>query len=210
MTLTSVKAISVLLLFMFPVFLIAQVRVGLGGGGYFGINDQGINAGLQIQKDCSSFGSIRLQIGLTDKPSNLPSKNLNPDFNYVGGHISYLVFPVEYQYFIPFKTLRAGAFGGPYFAYGLNAAILKQLDDFNYEKINLDPSTHGIRRFDMGVHFGVGLELELPRFKRMFVRVNYALGFVDVDRGDISTYQEGVGILMGLMIPVKGGRGADK
>jgi len=62
----------------------------------------------------------------------------------------------------------------------------------------------------MGIHFGVGLELELPRFKRMFVRVNYALGFVDVDRGDISTYQEGVGILMGLMIPVKGGRGADE
>jgi len=37
----------------------------------------------------------------------------------------------------------------------------------------------------------------------MFLRVNYALGLVDLDRGSTSTYQEGVGVLMGLMIPLK-------
>jgi len=202
----------VLVFFVLPTLLSAQVRIGLGGGGYFGLKDQGILAGLQVQKDYSDFSSLRLQIRLTDKPSNLPQQNLNPDFDYVAGHISYLVLPIEYQYFIPFKKLRAGAFGGPYFAYGLQAAVLKQLDDFNFEKMNLDFEEQGIRRFDIGVHLGVGLELELPRFKRMFVRVHYALGLVDIDLGDASTYQEGFGILMGLMVPIKGGEeaGTDK
>ncbi len=212
MTPNNVKKILAALLFLLPILLPAQVRIGLGGGGYFGLKDQGINAGLQVQKDYSEFSSLRLQIALTDKPSNLPQQNLNPDFDYVSGHISYLILPLEYQYFIPFKKLRAGVFGGPYFAYGLKAAVLKKLDDFNFEKMNLDFGEQGIRRFDIGVHFGVGLELELPRYKRMFVRLNYALGLVDIDLGDAATYQEGVGILMGLMMPIHGGKraGAEK
>lgn len=191
---------------MLPILLSAQVRVGLGGGGYFGFKAQGINASLQLQRELSDFGSLTVQLGLIDKPTNLPQKNLNPDFDYVAGHISYLVLPIEYQYFLPFKNLRAGAFGGPYFAYGLKSTILKKLDDFNYEKINLDFKEQGIRHLDIGVHLGVGLELELPRLKRMFVRLNYALGLVDTDLGDVSTYQEGVGILMGLLLPVNRGK----
>ena len=198
-----------LLLFLLPVVLSAQVRIGIGGGGYFGLKNQGINAGLQLQKDYSDFSALRIQIGLTDKPSNLPQQNLNPDHEYLAGHISYLVLPVEYQYFIPFKHLRAGVFGGPYFAYGLKAGILRKLDDFNFEKIDLDFAVNGIRRFNMGVHLGVGLELELPRFKRMFVRINYDLGLVDLDLGDTSNFQEGIGILMGLMVPIKGGKKAE-
>ena len=190
--------------YLLPTILPAQIRLGIGGGGYFGLKDQGIHAGLQVQKDYSDFGSIRLQIALTDKPSNLPNKNLNPDFDYVAGRISYLILPIEYQYFIPFKNLRAGAFGGPYFAYGLNAGILKKQNNFNFEKIDLDFEEQGIRRLDLGVHLGVGLELELPRLKRMFLRVHYALGLVDIDLGDASTYQEGVGVLMGLLVPIKG------
>lgn len=202
MTPNKVKLSFALSLFLLPILLSAQVRVGLGGGGYFGLKDQGINAGIQVQKELSDFSSLTLQLALTDKPSNLPQKDLNPDFDYVAGHISYLVLPIEYQYFIPFKKLRAGAFGGPYFAYGLKAGILKKLDDFNYEKMNLDFGTQGIRRFDIGVHLGVGVELELPRLKRMFVRLNYALGLVDTDLGEDSAYQEGFGILMGFMVPV--------
>ena len=36
----------------------------------------------------------------------------------------------------------------------------------------------------------------------MFVRINYALGLVDIDLGSDSAYQEGVGVLMGFMLPV--------
>jgi len=190
--------------------LSAQVRVGIGGGGYFGLKDQGINASIQVQKEFSDFSSLTIQAGLIDKPSNLPNKNLNPDFDFVSGHISYLILPIEYQYFLPFKKLRTGVFGGPYFAYGLKAGVLKKLDNFNFEKMTLDFKDQGIRRFDIGVHLGVGLELELPRLKRMFVRVNYALGLVDTDLGDASAYQEGVGILMGLMVPVNGGKYAEE
>ncbi len=202
MTPNKVKLSFALFLFLMPILLSAQVRIGVGGGGYFGLKDQGINAGIQVQKELSDFGSLMFQVALTDKPSNLPRKNLNPDFDYVAGHISYLVLPIEYQYFLPFKNLRAGAFGGPYFAYGLKAGILKKLDDFSYEKMNLDFSRQDIRRFDIGVHFGVGIELELPRLKRMFVRLNYAVGLVDTDLGDDSAYQEGVGMMMGFMVPV--------
>jgi len=206
MTPNTVKFGFALIFFFLPVLLSAQVRVGIGGGGYFGLKDQGINAGIQVQKEFSDFSSVTLQFGLADKPSNLPNKNLNPDFEYVSGNISYLVLPIEYQYFLPFKKLRAGAFGGPYFAYGLKAGVLKKLDNFNFEKKNLDFKEQGIRRFDIGVHLGVGLELELPRLKRMFIRVNYALGLVDTDLGEASAYQEGVGILMGLMVPVNRGK----
>jgi hypothetical protein len=202
MTSNKVKLSFALFLFLLPIILSAQVRVGLGGGGYFGLKDQGINAGLQVQKELSDFSSLTLQVALIDKPSNLPRKNLNPDFDYISGHVSYLVLPIEYQYFLPFKKLRAGAFGGPYFAYGLKAGILKKLDDFSYEKMNLDFADQGIRRFDVGVHLGIGVELELPRLKRMFVRLNYALGLVDIDLGEDSAYQEGVGILMGFMVPI--------
>ncbi len=210
MTPNTVKRWFTLIFFSLPILLLAQVRVGLGGGGYFGLKDQGINAGVQVQKEFSDFSALTVQFGLADKPSNLPTENLNPDFNYVAGHISYLLLPIEYQYFLPFKKLRAGAFGGPYFAYGLKAGVLKKLDNFNFEKMNLDFKEHGIRRFDIGVHLGVGVELELPRLKRMFVRVNYALGLVDTDLGDASAYQEGVGILMGLMLPVNAGKYEEK
>lgn len=206
MTLNNVKLGFAFLFFLLPIFLSAQIRVGFGAGGYFGLNDQGINASLQVQKQFSEFSALTLQLGLNDRPSNLPRRNLNPDFEYVAGHVSYLILPVEYQYFIPFKKLRAGVFGGPYLAYGLKSAILRKLDDFNYEKINLDFKEHGIRRFDIGVHLGVGLELELPRLKRMFVRINYVLGLVDTDLGVDSAYQEGVGILMGLMLPINRGK----
>ncbi len=206
MTPNKVKLSFAFFLFLMPILLSAQVRVGLGGGGYFGLKDQGINAGLQVQKELSDFSALTLQLAFTDKPTNLPRKNLNPDFDYVAGHISYLVLPIEYQYFLPFKNLRAGAFGGPYFAYGLKAGVLKKLDDFNFEFLNLDFRRQGIRRLDIGVHLGVGLELELPRLKRMFIRLNYALGLVDTDLGEDSAYQEGVGILMGFMVPVNAGK----
>ena len=202
MTPNKLKLSFAFFLLLLPILLSAQVRIGIGGGGYFGLKDQGINAGLQVQKEISDFSSLNVQVGFIDRPSNLPRKNLNPDFDYAAGQVSYLILPIEYQYFLPFKNLRAGAFGGPYFGYGLKASILKKLDDFNYEKTNLDFSAQGIRRVDIGVHLGVGLELELPRLKRMFVRINYALGLVDIDLGSDSAYQEGVGVLMGFMLPV--------
>jgi len=181
----------------------AQVRIGIGGGGYFGLKDQGINASIQLQKDLSELSSLTIQLGFVGKPTNLPQDNLNPDFDHFAGRVSYVVLPLEYQYYLPFKKFRLGVFGGPYFGYGLKASILKRVDDFNFEKIDLDFEEQGIRRFDVGVQIGTGLELELPRSKRMFLRVNYALGLVDLDRGSTSTYQEGVGVLMGLMIPLK-------
>ena len=203
MTLSKVKVSIAIFLFAMPMLVSAQVRIGLGGGGYFGLKDQGINASIQVQKDLSDLSSLTVQLGFIGKPSNLPQDNLNPDFDYFAGRISYVVVPLEYQYYLPFKKFRIGAFGGPYVGYGLKASILKRLDDFNFEKIDLDFEEQGIRRFDFGVQFGTGLELELPRSKRMFLRVNYALGLVDLDRGTNDSFQEGVGVLMGLMIPLK-------
>ena len=179
----KVKVSFAVLFFLMPMLVGAQVRIGLGGGGYFGLKDQGINASIQLQKEVSNFSSLTLQFGFIGKPTNLPQDKLNPDFDYFAGRISYVVLPVEYQYYLPFKKFRIGVFGGPYLGYGLKASILKKLDDFNFEKIDLDFEEQGIRRFDVGIHLGTGVELELPRSKRMFLRVNYAVGLVDLDRG---------------------------
>jgi hypothetical protein len=206
----KVKISFAVFFFIIPMLVGAQVRIGLGGGGYFGLKDQGINASIQLQKELSNFSALTLQFGFIGKSTNLSQDNLNPDFDYFAGRVSYVVLPVEYQYYLPFKKFRIGVFGGPYLGYGLKASILKKLDDFNFEKIDLDFEEQGIRRFDIGIHLGTGVELELPRSKRMFLRVNYALGLVDLDRGENSTYQEGVGVLMGLMIPIKTGKDSEK
>ena len=139
MTLSKVKVSIAIFLFAMPMLVSAQVRIGLGGGGYFGLKDQGINASIQVQKDLSDLSSLTVQLGFIGKPSNLPQDNLNPDFDYFAGRISYVVVPLEFQYYLPFKKFRIGAFGGPYVGYGLKASILKRLDDFNFEKIE-DPN----------------------------------------------------------------------
>jgi len=175
-----------------------QVRVGLAGGGFFGNNDQGVIGGLVVQKDLGGFGGIHIGIQYIEKPTNLSILNDNPEQDLIRPRIQYLSLPIHYQYYFSVQQFRLGLYGGPYIAYGLGGTLYDQQKE---ENLPIQFEKMGIHRIDYGLHLGAGIELDLLHSKRMFIKGFYGLGLRDLDKKESDAFSEGVGFLMGFMVP---------
>ncbi|MCD7972417.1 MAG: PorT family protein [Candidatus Azobacteroides sp.] len=145
----------------------------------------GLKAGLNLS-DMSDYDNTKMKIGYKVGPTVnlslgdigfqgailLSSKGVKGDG--VDGKIdaNYLEIPVSFVYKRPvaFDTnLYINA--GPYFAYGLfgktDLGLAGEIDTFSDEMLN---------RFDMGLTFGVGIEVLMFNFG-----VNYDLGLTKID-----------------------------
>lgn len=170
------------------------------GGGFFSNKDQGVIGGLMIQKDLSEFTGFTIAFKYIDKPTSLTILNDDPEQELVRPRIQYFSIPVQYQYYLSLKQVRLGIHGGPYLAYGFRGTLLDQQRKI---LVDLDFDQKGVHRLDYGLQLGMGIELDLLQHKRMFVRGYYELGLRDLDQKDAFAFSEGLGFIMGFMLPIR-------
>jgi len=193
------KHLFLCILFLLPICLVAQTRVGIAGGGSFSNKDQGVIGGLMVQKDLGDFSSINLSINYIEKPTSLTILNDNPEQELIRPRIQYFSIPIQYQYHFSVQQVRLGLYGGPYLAYGFKGTLYDKQKEL---RVDIDFEEMGLHRLDYGLQLGAGIELDLLDNKRMFVKGCYELGLRDLDQKAAYTFSEGWVFLMGFLVPV--------
>jgi len=196
----------------------AQISIGIKGQ----IND--MSAPLVIKRDLLSkalgktlnpgFGIlIEHQINAySSLQSEIIYQEQSKSFILTGGDkvintslLKYVRVPIAIKYKFPFDNWNLIGMLGPNFGYALDLKSGETNQDFNltsYEK--LDFAEHNIKRFDLGVLCGVGIEKTLANNMKTTLTVRYNLGLIDIMGDSQNTfYNRGYALDMGFMIPLQ-------
>ncbi len=119
--------------------------------------------------------------------------------------LKYIRVPILIKYKFPFSNWNLIGMIGPNFGYALDLKSGETNKDFNltsYEKLNF--SEHNIKRFDMGISCGIGVEKTLANNMKTTLSVRYNLGLIDIMEDSQNTfYNRGYALDMGFMIPLQ-------
>ncbi len=189
-----------LLLFCMPVLLSAQHYVGLGGGGGTP-NKIGLRLSLPVNIHLTRKISLQPELVYVEHGTSQILRKLN-NRDYRSSQAAYLALPVLLKAGVTFEKLNIHLIVGPRFAYGIRLSA-NYLTDTGYfrEKLSFDEAE--FRPFDFGALFGVGLEKEINKNRKIFLEGRYYFGLIDLDReADRVIYPEGFYMNIGLLIPI--------
>ncbi len=143
---------------------------------------------LGITADYAFNEALFLQSGLSFTTKGMKIEEKYEDEKYKSStDLSYLQLPVYIGYKINATENTKIVFNaGPYFAYGLSAKLKAdgEDEDYNlYKKYDGDNKA-AMKRFDLGIGLGAGVE-----FGKAVVGLNYELGLANLDNADDGGYK---------------------
>ncbi len=98
--------------------------------------------------------------------------------------INYLEFPLNLAYKYDLGTVKLFAQAGPYLGVGLSA---KMKGGGQEETIDFGSETDQMKRLDLGINFGAGLEI-----KKVQLGINYGLGLTNLSNDPDELMKNGV------------------
>lgn len=188
------KKITILLLFIFPTFLFAQVEIGFRAG--LNMSDaadlrttdgnlleaarlNGVNAGLFVNIQLGNIMAVQPEVSFSQKGFRA-SWDGNSDSSSTL-NTSYLDMPLMLEAgFALGDRFRVFANAGPNVSYLLEAEQ-QFYDALNNETTTVpyDFSTEALERLDIGVNFGGGFSLRMNRWKYT-LGVRYNMGLKEI------------------------------
>ena len=191
-------------------YVAAQVSFGLKGG--INLAQQNIqDIGLDIDSDeitgYNLGGFLEIPIGngnIYFQPEILliqKGGSLSLNVSDIRTTINYIDVPI----LLKLKILNSNLFnvnvlGGPSFGYATNGEEVE-----NGTVINLNFGEDNIKRFDVGIHAGAGLALELGSVA-LIGDVRYLFGLSDLDGSDRAIKNRGILLSAGLQFRILGRR----
>ena len=177
---------KVIFVFLLNSLLINANAQGIGVKGGFSLADDLYK--LYITKMPTDY-IAGLTAGISAEIPLAESIYLNPNLLFIkkGTHVEitgaerririrYLEFPIDVMYKYDFVTWKLFAEAGPYLGIGLSARIKEQ---DNKEKIKFGSEADRFKRFDYGIGFGAGIEIN-----KIQVGLNFGLGFPDISNNE--------------------------
>ena len=191
-------------------YVAAQVSFGLKGG--INLAQQNIqDIGLDIDSDeitgYNLGGFLEIPIGngnIYFQPEILliqKGGSLSLNVSDIRTTINYIDVPI----LLKLKILNSNLFnvnvlGGPSFGYATNGEEVE-----NGTVINLNFGEDNIKRFDVGIHAGAGLALELGSVA-VIGDIRYLFGLSDLDGSDRAIKNRGILLSAGLQFRILGRR----
>lgn len=194
----------VLLFFCLNLSLNAQSYIGLSGGG--GLTPEVFfRAAIPVEVPVHQNVSLRSELVYIQRANRDILLKLIGDRDYWQATISYVEIPVLAQMHLDIKTFSIYALIGPKFGFGVRIAANYSEGNVLYEE-RLSFNEKGIRRFDVGVNLGAGLEKRIVKDRKIFMEYRYYLGLSDINTDSSNTiYNQGQVFNLGFLLPIFGG-----
>lgn len=164
----------------------------------------GLILSIPIEYQYSEMFSLVSGITYLQKGTSIEVREPSPNNTFQNTFvIDYLQVPVHGKVALQLSRFQLYLSAGFAIAY---ATDLKRITSFGIEaaqKTKLDFRASGIRRFDMGLEGGGGVQAEITQGKRLFIEMLYNAGIVDIDRHpEQEVYNQGYTLTLGIMMPL--------
>ena len=119
--------------------------------------------------------------------------------------VEYIRIPLLLKYSIPFKKWSLIGLIGPNPGYALRLKSGETDRNLNFTEYTiLSFSENQVRRLDLGILCGIGVEKNIANKLRTTLSLRYNLGLVDIMKGNQNTFRNnGYSLDMGFMIPLR-------
>lgn len=119
-------------------------------------------------------------------------------------NVEYIRVPVLFRRTYSFENFSIAGLIGPVTGYGVRLrAGVTNLNFLYADYQELDFEEQGVRQFDMGILFGLGVEKMIANKLKTKLAFRYNFGFIDIMIDDVSTfYNRGLALDMGVVIPI--------
>lgn len=191
-----------MLFFCFARLVFAQTQVGVSGGG--GLDDFiSLRAALPLEFTFSKTFGIRTGVAYTQHHNPEILFLLPPGRDYRRASLSYLGVPVLAKFrFAITDGIHIYGLGGPQVNYALRFTASYIEDEiFGIEVLNFKQLK--LRRLDIGLNAGIGVEKNIRNNGKIYAEIIYLLGFSDIDRSSTNEiFNEGRVFTLGFMLPL--------
>ena len=164
----------------------------------------GLLLSIPFEYQYSEMFSIVSGVTYLQKGTSIEVREPNPNATFQNTFvIDYLQLPVHGKLALQLDRFQIYLSAGFALAY---ATDLKRITSFGIETAKttkLDFQASEIRRFDLGLEGGGGIQAEITQGKRLFVEMLYNAGVLDIDRqADQEVYNQGYTLTLGIMMPL--------
>lgn len=158
-------------------------------------------AGIFVEYNVNKYWALQLEFNYQEQRKSFLLTGNDRSINT--SIMEYLRIPILAKCRFPFQKWSLTAILGPTPGYGLALKSGKTDQNLNfteYEKLSF--SENAIKRFDLGMLAGVGVEKVLANNLKTKLSLRYYLGFVDIMKDEFSTfYNRGYALDIGFIVP---------
>lgn len=159
--------------------------------------------GISLEKKLNKYSSLQIELMYQEQSKSFLLTGSDRVINT--SLMEYLRIPILIKYRIPFENWNLLGLIGPNLGYALDlksGETDQNLVFTYYEKLNFDE--HNIKRFDIGILAGIGIEKVLANNMKTTLSLRYLIGLTDIMENAESTfYNRGYALDMGFMIPLE-------
>lgn len=180
----------------------SQTYLGINGGG--GLNNLiSLRAAIPIEYTLSKTLSIRTGVAYTQHHNPEILFLLDPRRDYRRATLSYLGIPVLLKLrFELTENFYVYFLSGTQVNYALYFTA-SYIEDEIFATESIDFKQLMIRRLDVGVNAGIGIEKNISNNCKIYAEISYLLGFSDIDkRPENEIFNEGNVFSLGFILPL--------
>ncbi len=179
----------------------SQAYLGFMGGGSFS-EEVEVRGAMSLEWAKNKYLSFRFEPAFTIRGNREVARKIGNSADRSAESLSYFELSALTKFSMPLKIFNPYAVLGVQAGYGLGvkSSYINGTDIFQekyaFEDLDLDP-------FDWGVTFGLGLEKEIHKNRKIFADFRYYLGLMNFDAiegGDI--FNAGKVFSIGFLLPI--------
>ena len=197
------RLLPFLVFILLTVNLSGQVNIGFMGGGSLS-DEVEVRGAFLLEWPMSRYWGIRVEPAFAIRGNREVVRKINISSERSAESLSYLELSVLSKFILPLDDFRPYVVLGIQAGYGVSVRSsyidgpLSLKEKYSFKEVQLDP-------FDAGLAFGIGIDKEIRRNRKIFADFRYYLGLVNFDSdegGDI--FNAGKVFSIGFTLPLTG------